>query len=179
MRIAKWLEQHFEELICCSCLVIIAVCVFSQVVARYVFSTALHWTEEVAAMSMVWAVYMGAALCVRERFHIRIMVGVKALPETFGRFVIFTADLLWAAFCVFMIMVSWDYLAVFWKFTSRSASLGIDQFYPQTILIIGYGLMLIRLLQSYVVWWKEGGTGLPGMLSEDEKEPDHKQENPA
>ena len=179
MHIVKWLEKHFEELICCSCLVIIAVCVFAQVVARYVFSTALHWTEEVAAMSMVWAVYMGAALCVRERFHIRIMVGVKALPNRFGRFVIYIADLLWAAFCVFMIMVSWDYLAVFWKFTSRSASLGINQFYPQMILIIGYGLMLIRLIQLYVIWYRGGSQGLPGMLMEDGHEPDKEQEEPA
>ena len=171
MKILKWLERHFEELICCSCLVIIAVCVFSQVIARYVFSNALHWTEEVAAMSMVWAVYTGAALCVRERFHIRILVGVKAMPEKFGRFIIYFADLLWALFCIFMLNVSWDYLTVMWKFTSRSPSLGIDQFYPQTILFIGYCLMLIRLVQSYVHWIKAGRQGLPGMLVEDGQGP--------
>ncbi len=162
----RWLERHLEELVCCSCLVVIAFCVFSQVVARYVFSTALHWTEEVAAMSVVWAVYMGAALCVKERFHIRILVGVKSLPERFGKIVIITADLLWAAFCIFMVSVSWDYLAVFWKFTSRSPSLGINQFYPQTILVIGYSLMLIRLIQFYVQWIRTGRHGLPGMLEE-------------
>ena len=79
MAALKWLERHFEELICCVCLSVIAIAVFAQVVARYVFQVALHWTEETAAMCMVWAVYMGAALCVRERFHIRIIVGVAAL----------------------------------------------------------------------------------------------------
>ncbi|MEM7319274.1 MAG: TRAP transporter small permease subunit, partial [Pseudomonadota bacterium] len=62
MAALKWLERHFEELICCTCLTVIAICVFAQVVARYVFSIALHWTEETAAICMVWAVYMGAAL---------------------------------------------------------------------------------------------------------------------
>jgi len=163
----RWLERHFEELICCVCLSVIAVSVFAQVIARYMFQTALHWTEEVAAISMVWAVYMGAALCVRERFHIRIMVAVKSLPTRFGRLVIFFADLLWAFFSLFMIRVSWDYLAVLWKFTSRSPSLGIDQFYPQSILIIGYALMLLRLIQTYVQWYRDGGHGLPGMLEEE------------
>ena len=37
MQALRWLERHFEELICCTCLVIIAVAVFAQVVARYVF----------------------------------------------------------------------------------------------------------------------------------------------
>ena len=166
MRALKWLERHLEELICCSCLVVIAVSVFSQVVARYVFEIALHWTEEVAAISMVWAVYMGASLCVRERFHIRILIAVQSLPGRFGKFTIFIADFFWAFFCIFMIKVSWEYLTVMWKFPTISPSLGINQFYPQTILIIGYTLMLIRLFQSYLHWYKNGAEGLPGMLEE-------------
>ena len=167
MTALKWLERHFEELICCTALVVIAISVFAQVIARYVFEIALHWTEETAAICMVWAVYMGAALCVRERFHIRIVVAVKSLPTGFGRIVIFMADICWAFFCLFMLRVSWDYLAVFWRFTETSPSLGIDQFYPQSILIIGYGLMLLRLIQTYVQWWRDGGQGLPGMLDEE------------
>lgn len=166
MRAFKWLERHFEEIICCSCIAIIAVAVFSQVVARYVFEIALHWTEETASMCMVWAVYMGASLCVRERFHIRILVGVKALPQTLGRYVITVADVFWGLFCLFMLRVSWNYLGVMWKFPTISPSLGINQFYPQTILFIGYSLMLLRLLQTYVNWYRDGREGLPGMLDE-------------
>ena len=132
---------------------------------------ALHWTEEVAAISMVWAVYMGAALCVRERFHIRILVAVQSLPARLGQITIFVADILWAFFCIFMMRVSWDYLTVMWKFTSRSPSLGINEFYPQTILFIGYALMLVRLLQTYIVWYRDGAKGLPGMLEEQWVEP--------
>ena len=42
MAILKWLERHFEELICCSCLVVISFCVFSQVIARYLFHQGTH-----------------------------------------------------------------------------------------------------------------------------------------
>ncbi|MGB7244504.1 MAG: TRAP transporter small permease [Sulfitobacter sp.] len=171
MTALKWLERHFEELICCSCLVIIAVSVFAQVIARYVFQVALHWTEETASVAMVWAVYTGAALCVRERFHIRIMVAVYALPPRLGRYVIFVVDALWAFFCLFMVRVSWDYLYIFWRFPEVSPSLGINQFYPQTILVIGYTLMLLRLIQSYVQWYRGGAIGLPGMLAEDGSDP--------
>jgi len=178
MAAMKWLERHFEELICCSCLVVIAVSVFSQVLARYVFEVALHWTEEIAAICMVWAVYTGASLCVRERFHIRILFAVQSMPEKGGRIVIFAADILWAFFSLFMIRVSWEYLGVLWKFTSRSPSLGIDQFYPQSILLIGYALMLARLVQTYVIWYRGGATGLPGMLAEDGLEPGGEGERP-
>lgn len=174
----RWLGRHIEEIICCVCLVIIAVSVFLQVIFRYLFNSALHWTEEIAAFAMVWAVYSGAVLCVRERFHIRIMVGVQALPETLGRYIIYIADILWALFCVFMLKVSWDYLSVLWRFTATTPSLGINELYPQSILLFGYGLMLIRLIQVYIDWNQNGRQGLPGMLhtensdmASNEKEP--------
>ena len=161
--------DHFEELICCFALVVIAVSVFTQVIARYVFELALHWTEEVATVSMVWAVYMGASLCVRERFHIRILVVVKSLPDSIARFVIFLADIFWTLFCVFMLFVSWSYLGVMWKFPTISPSLGINQFYPQIIVFVGYGLMLVRLAQTYWIWFQNGAHGIPGMLEEDDQ----------
>ena len=92
---------------------------------------------------------------------------MKSLPTGFGRIVIFAADLFWAFFCLLMIKVGWDFLAVGWKYTSLSPSLGIDQFYPQTVLLFGYALILARLVQLYVQWYRDGRQGLPGMLEEE------------
>lgn len=167
MSIIKIIAQKFEEFICCTALVIIFVCVFTQVVTRYIFEISLHWTEEVASISMVWAVYMGASLAVRERYHIRIVVGVQAMPEKYGQWVTHMADIIWLAFSLFMTKVSWEYLTVLWQYPETSVSLSINQFYPQSILIIGYGLMIIRLIETYVVWYKNGKIGIPGMLEED------------
>ena len=162
----RWLERHLEEAVCCLALSVVAVCVFLQVIMRYAFDTALQWSEEVAAIGMVWAVYMGAALCVRERFHIRIMAGVMALPTKLARIVVFIADALCIAFSVMMLIVGVEYLGVLARFTSRTPRLGIDEFYPQSILVIGYGLILARLVQIYVAWLRDGAKGLPGMRPE-------------
>ena len=96
-------------------------------------------------------------------------------PARLGKAVLFLADLSWAFFSLFMIKVSWDYLAVLWKFTSRSPSLGIDQLYPQSVLLVGYALMLARLIQYYVHWWREGGHRLPGMLDEHTGTPEERE----
>ncbi|WP_300064476.1 TRAP transporter small permease [uncultured Roseobacter sp.] len=167
-RALKWIEAHFEEAVCCIALSIVATVVFLQVIMRYVFSTALQWSEEVAAMGMVWAVYMGASLCVRERFHIRIMAGIMAFPRKITLFFVLIADFAAAVYCVFMLIVCWEYLQVLAQYTSRTPSLGIDEFYPQSILVIGYGLILARLLQVYVGWARGGGLGIPGMRAEHE-----------
>ena len=165
----SWIERHFEEFVCCAALSVVATCVFLQVIMRYIFGTALQWSEEVASIAMVWAVYMGASLCVRERFHIRIMVGVMALPKRVGRYVVFLADAICMLFCIFMLIASVDYLSVLAEYTSRTPSLGIDEFYPQSILVIGYALILFRLVQIYLQWWRLGADGLPGMRPEHEE----------
>ena len=67
-----------------------------------------------------------------------------------------------------MLVVSWEYLGVLAKYTSRTPSLGIDEFYPQTILVIGYTLILARLVQVYVIWVTQGRIGMPGMRAEHE-----------
>lgn len=170
LRILSFLEHHAEEIVCCVALSLMAVSVFLQVIMRYIFNSALQWSEEVAAISMVWAVYMGASLCVRERFHIRIMAGVLLLPRALARIIVIGADLLAAGFCVFMLIVSVDYLGTLARFTSRTPSLGIDEFYPQSILVIGYGLILLRLVQIYVLWLRSSGKGIPGMRAEHETE---------
>jgi TRAP-type C4-dicarboxylate transport system permease small subunit len=106
---------------------------------------------------------------VKERYHILIVV--TSLPTRLGRDTVFIADVAWAFFCLFMLRVSWVYLAKIWKYPSPSLSLGINEFYPQTILFIGYALMLIRLVQYYYQWYRDGAVGLPGMLVEDGDKP--------
>ena len=69
-KVLNFLESKFEEIFACVALVIISLCVISQVISRYVFNFGITWTEELAGFAMPWAIYMGAALGVRERFHI-------------------------------------------------------------------------------------------------------------
>ena len=169
-RLPGLLERHFEETLACAGLVIVVACVFLQVVMRYVFHSALQWTEEIAAIAMVWAVYMGAALGVRERFHIRILAGVMLLPRAAARVVIILSDVIWLGFSLLMLSFAADYLAVLWQHTSRTPRLGIDEFYPQSIIFIGYALMILRLVQLYAAWIRSGCRGLPGMRPEHDRE---------
>ena len=161
-----WLDRHLEETLACTALAVIAGCVILQVVVRFLLSTPLLWTEEVAAIGMAWAVYMGAALCVRERFHIRIFAGVFLLPRPAARVVIVFADALWLVFLVFMAVVTVDYLGLMWRQTSRTPALGINEFYPQSVELVGYLLMIVRLVQIYVQWFAAGRPDIPGLRPE-------------
>ena len=161
-KIFNFLESKFEEIFACFALVIISLCVIFQVISRYVFNFGITWTEELAGFAMPWAIYMGAALGVRERFHIRILVGVRSLPMLTQYLIIFAGDFLWLAFNIFMIKYGIDYLTLMWEFPVISQTLSISNFWPETIIVIAYSLMLLRLVQIYVKWFRDGRNGLPG-----------------
>ncbi|MEO8740126.1 MAG: TRAP transporter small permease [Casimicrobiaceae bacterium] len=162
----RLLDRYFEESVACVCLSVVAILVFLQVVMRYGFNTSLAWTEELSGIAMVWAVYMGAALAVRERFHIRIMAGVVALPRAMALTLVVVADSIWLFYNLFMIKTGSEYLALFWRQTERSPSLGIDMVWPESIVVTGYVLMTFRLIQLYYRWNRAGRTELPGVSHE-------------
>jgi TRAP-type C4-dicarboxylate transport system permease small subunit len=55
--------------------------VFLQVVARNYLHLPLLWTDEVAVMSFIWSVYLGAAVAVRHKKH----YVVELFPESWRR----------------------------------------------------------------------------------------------
>ena len=76
--------------------------------------------------------------------------------------IIFAGDFLWLAFNIFMIKYGIDYLKLMWEFPVISQTLSISNFWPETIIVIAYSLMLLRLVQIYVKWFRDGRKGLPG-----------------
>jgi TRAP-type C4-dicarboxylate transport system permease small subunit len=158
----SFIEAHFEEIISCAALALIACCVMAQVISRFVFNLGLTWTEELAGFAMPWAIYTGAALGVRERYHIRIFVGVQQLPRKMQFGIIYLGDLLWFGFNVFMIRYGVEYLQLLWERPTISPTLYISRFWPETIVVLAYALMLLRLLQIYWKWMLTDRQELPG-----------------
>jgi TRAP-type C4-dicarboxylate transport system permease small subunit len=159
-----------EEWLACGLVAMISACVCLQVFSRYVLNIGLVWTEDVAMFSMTWAVYFGAAMAVHEKFHVRMMAAVMVLPYRAAWVVTFLADLIWAAFLVFMMIYGWEYLALLWRQQTIVASLKMDAKWFQTIIVLGNGLMLFRLVEAYWLWWAGDREGFPTV--EDENAPD-------
>jgi TRAP-type C4-dicarboxylate transport system permease small subunit len=159
-----------EEWLACALVAMISVCVCLQVFSRYVLHIGLVWTEDVAMFAMTWAVYFGAAMAIHEKFHVRMMAAVMILPYRAAWFVTFLSDLVFAAFLVFMMIYGWEYLALLWRQQSIVASLKMDAKWFQTIIVLGNGLMLFRLVEAYWLWWAGDRSGFPTV--EDESAPD-------
>ncbi len=61
-------------------LLTIVVCIFGQVVFRYVFGKPLVWVEEFSTYCFIWSVYLGAAYALIKGRHIQVTTLFEKFP---------------------------------------------------------------------------------------------------
>ncbi|MFD1158491.1 TRAP transporter small permease [Roseovarius aestuarii] len=155
------LDRYFEEVLCTIFLSVVVGSVLMQVVMRFVFHSAAAWAEETAVYGMIFAVYLGATMAVRERAHIRITLLTSRLPRKLQIFSVVLADMLWLAFVIFMIAQTATYTQLLFNVTYQTPGLGIEQRWVQMFIPMLFCLMLFRILQVYWRWKNDRFRGLP------------------
>nr|WP_111300587.1 TRAP transporter small permease [Paracoccus saliphilus] len=121
-------------------LVLMTAFVFAQVVFRYVLGTSLFWAEPAAVMLMGWFIFLGAAVGVKEGYHLSFDVGLMVVPEGWRPWFHSLSDLVVMAFGGGMAWFGWQLAA-------RAASgeipgLGISRLWDFAPVIAG-GILLI------------------------------------
>ena len=152
----RWLERHFEECIAGTCLTIMSVLVFYQVVMRYAFHRPTSWSDEIAVYAMLWSVYLSCSWAVRERAHIRVMNLINLFGGKAHTVMVVFSDFVWFAFCVF---ITWQGMVLelsLWESRFESPSLRIDQKWPYLCIAVGFALTTLRLIQIYYRWIRFG-----------------------
>lgn len=155
------LDRYFEEVLCTVFLAVVVCSVLLQVIERFVFHSASVWAEETAVYGMIFSVYLGATMAVRDRAHIRITMLVMRLPRALQVGCIVLADILWAGFVVFMIVQTIGYTRLLFEVTFQTPGLGIEQRWVQMFVPFFFGLMLFRIVQVYWRWRADGFKELP------------------
>lgn len=85
----KWLNRllRLDLVISGTAMVALVGVTFSGVFARYAFDSPFVWLEEMQMMLILWAVFVGAAVAVRDRGHVAIEFIVDALPQSLQRII--------------------------------------------------------------------------------------------
>lgn len=160
-KIVSLLDDYFEEVLSILALSMVAGCVFLQVIMRFIFDSATTWAEELAVYGMIFAIYLGASMAVKERSHIRITIVVQMLPRRLQVLSIVLADFLWFSFVIFLIVQTLEYSKLLFEVTYITPGLGIEQRWIQIFLPLMLSLMAFRILQVYWRWAKSDWKDLP------------------
>ena len=95
-------------------LVLMTAFVAWQVFCRYVLNDSPSWTEPGSVMLMSWFIFLGAAVGVRENYHLGFDVLLYVLPKGGKRWLRMISDLVALAFGIGMIWYGGQLVALTW-----------------------------------------------------------------
>jgi C4-dicarboxylate transporter DctQ subunit len=139
--------NYFEEYVGVVSLIFTSLLVF---VLRYVFNYSLSWSEEVARYLIVWFVFIGSSIAVREKAHATMDALVTYLPDKGKKIFSIISNLVSIVFCVILIWSGSGIVSSVMESGSVTPATGMPMSIPYLALPMGAGLMLIRFMQLFV-----------------------------
>lgn len=156
MRLLRGFYDNFEEYACAVLMGVMILCLIAQVFMRFVFGSALAWTEELSRFAFIWSVYVGAALCVKRGGHVRITAQFMKLGTSGRLFFRIFCDAVWIGFNIFLVLQSIEVIRDGLEFPEISPTLGMVKAWVETIIPFGFALMSWRIAEQYYIHWKSG-----------------------
>lgn len=146
--VLRWLDENAERWMLLFLYSFIVLVIAIEVIRRFVLMYSSVWGEETARYAFIYLVWIGAAVAVRDRAHIRIDVITHMLPPRGAALVYLLADLLTVALACFAIYWSLDPVLVSWKYGNVTDGLRIIRVWFLLAVPFGFAIMLLRLAQS-------------------------------
>lgn len=154
-----WLHKlcdNFEEYTSTLCVGIMIICLTIQVFIRFFFGSSLAWTEELSRYSFIWAVYLGASLCVKRHAHVRITAQFIKLDMRGRLYFRAICDIIWIIFNIFIVINSIDVIREGLEFPEVSPTLGVVKSWVEAIIPFSFTVMSWRIIEQYYINWKRG-----------------------
>ena len=125
--------------------------VFTNVILRYFFQSAITWAEEVLRYCAVWITFVGASTCVKEDSHICIDILSGMLkPRSKKAFNIFLHTV-GVAFGVVFLMISYRFVVQIQATQQVSATIGnVPMYLIYMCFPISFVLYIIRSVEGIV-----------------------------
>lgn len=89
-------------------LVLMTVFVFAQVFSRYLLGHSLFWAEPASIILMGWFIFLGAAVGIREGYHLSFDVVLYFLPERACLWLYTLSDVIVGGFALAMVKYGWQ-----------------------------------------------------------------------
>lgn len=141
------LVNKTEEAIISLLLVVMTLLVFYEVILRFGFGTGISWGQEGTLHLSAWFVLFGASYGIKVGSHIGVDAFVRLFRPLGQRLITAFAILLALAYCGLFLYGSWIYLEKMHLIGIELEDIPVPAWVAHSILMIGFGLLSIRLLE--------------------------------
>lgn len=134
-----------------SMLAVMSVLIIAQVICRFVLDYPLTWSEEAARYLMVYTVFLGAALALRNHRMIAIEIIAESVKPKVRKFLRILVMLITMAFLFILLFKSVDLIQIVAR--QKSPSLGLSMDIAYMAIPIGATLMIINAVAVIIEFW--------------------------
>lgn len=142
--------------ICSILFLVIIVATVAGVFFRYIVGTPLVWSDELARFSLVWMIFLGAAVVSFKESHLIVDFIYDYTSPLITKILKALSILVVFAFLVILVISSFDLLRV--SGFNTSPALGIPLSYWRASVVVGSILMIIAMIYNQITRvkkWKE------------------------
>ena len=137
-------------------LAVIVVLSFSQVVSRYVFSFSISWAQELVTYLLVWLVFMGCCMGLRDNEVAALTIVVDKLSPNMKKTARILVQVLLIMFCVVGFWANQEIIANMWNKKSSILRMNLGYFslafsVSNVIIIFNAVLEIGNILKSLIV----------------------------
>jgi len=143
MKRVAWLLGHVANAalwVAGAALVLMTAVIAAQVVFRYGLNSSLIWSEPLAVILMGWFIFLGAAVGIREGYHLSFDILIYILPQRARLWLFSVSDIVVGGFGVGMVWFGGQLAGSAWNIKLPSLGItGAVDFAP----IVGGGVLIV------------------------------------
>ncbi|WP_203364022.1 TRAP transporter small permease [Bacillus sp. REN10] len=146
-----WLDRNFEPILMTILFYAMTILVTLQVILRFAFDSGFSWGEEAARFMFVWLMYFSISYATRVHAHIKVSFLVERFNEKIRKSIMIVVDLLFIVFSAVIFVSAISICQATMEFNDRAVTIDVSMNIIYGAGLIGFVLLLIRLIQS-VIW---------------------------
>lgn len=138
------------------CLILVAIALnFGNVIARYMFSSAISWAEEALIFISIWCVFLGAAASAWEDAHLRMDLFLSNLSGRLRKALDVLGRIIGIAVGAVVVYASWQVVSMMARFGQKSTSTDIPMAIPHAAITLGFTLIVLAILARAWIEWRK------------------------
>lgn len=140
----------FEDALCTLALGSVSLIIFGQVISRFFFNYTPEWSEELSRYLIVWTIFIGTAIGVRNNIHIGVDALLRLLPPSFKLTMEVLLNVIGMVVSALLIWLSFQFIEQTMEFGQVSPAMQIPMAWPYMAMPVGLAFAMIHFAHDIV-----------------------------
>ena len=147
--------SKIEKLVACVCVSIMAVLVFVNVIARYVFGNSLAVSDEMFTYLFVLMSFMGTAIAARRKAHLGLSIVTDHVSPRARLIIGLLMYAVSALFCLLIVIFGIQVVISQYRLGQETATMQWPEWIYGSFVPVGAAFAMIAFLQTMVQMYKD------------------------